>query len=132
MAGLIGQLMTLLCGSFLTIILFSLTSLIQHFPNILKQLLVMIIGFLNLSYIFYKFVLKSIIKFLQIETPKIVGRTMLTLVFSMSLTSVLFLIYMPNNPLIPMSIAIAHGLYIGIAWDRLADPDGIRLGVHIE
>ena len=132
MAGLIGQLMTLLCGSFLTIILFSLTSLIQHFPNILKQLLVMIIGFLNLSYIFYKFVLKSIIKFLQIETPKIVGRTMLTLVFSMSLTSVLFLIYMPNNPLITMSIAIAHGLYIGIAWDRLADPDGIRLGVHIE
>ena len=132
MAGLIGQLMTLLCGSFLTIILFSLTSLIQHFPNILKQLLVMIIGFLNLSYIFYKFVLKSIIKFLQIETPKIVGRTMLTLVFSMSLTSVLFLIYMPKNLLIPLSIAIAHGLYIGIAWDHLADPEGLRLGVNLE
>ena len=132
MAGLIGQLFTLLCGSFLTILLFSLTSLIQNSPKIFKQLLLLINGFLNLSYIFYKFILKSIIKLLRIKEPKMFGRTILTLIFSLSLISVLFLIYMPNNPLIPMSIAIAHGLYIGIAWDRLADPDGIRLGVHIE
>ena len=132
MAGLIGQLFTLLCGSFLTIFLFSLTSLIQNSQNIFKQLLLLINGFLNYSYIFYNFVLKSIIRLLRIETPKMFGRTMLTLIFSLSLVSVLFLIYMPKNILIPISIAIAHGLYIGIAWDYLADPEGLRLGVNLE
>jgi hypothetical protein len=132
MAGLIGQILTLLCGSILTIILFSLTSLIQHFPNIFQQLLSLINGFLNYSYIFYKFLLKSIIKLLQIEEPKMFGRTILTLIFSLSLISVLFLIFIPKNIFVPISIAIAHGLYIGIAWDHLADPEGLRLGVNLE
>jgi hypothetical protein len=132
MVGLFGQLITLLCGSFLTIFLFSLTSLIQNSPKIFKQLLLLISGFLNYSYIFYNFVLKSIIRLLRIEAPKMFGRTILTLIFSMLLISILFLIYAPKNLLIPISIAIAHGLYIGIAWDHLADPEGLRLGVNLE
>jgi hypothetical protein len=132
MIGLLGQLFTLLCGSVLTISLFFLTTLFQNSPNIFRQILNLINMFLRFSFIVYKKSINFLVTYLNTEKPNIFDRSILTLIFSLSLTSVLFLIFKPANLLIPISIAIAHGLYIGIAWDHLADPEGLRLGVNLE
>jgi hypothetical protein len=132
MIVLLGQLFTLLCGSVLTISLFFLTTLFQNSPQIIRHISNLINTFLRFSFIVYEKIINFLVAYLNTEKPNIFNRTVITLIMSLCLISMLFLIFKPTNLLIPISIAIAHGLYIGIVWDHLADPEGLRLGVNLE
>ena len=93
-------------------------------------------GLLILSFRFYHLVFRYIApyihQYLGIDIMIGYARLVASLLLSIILGLLLFLLI--SMPITGWSVGISifHGLLVGLAWDEIAEPGGLQLGVHSE
>ena len=136
MVALIGQFMTIFCGALLTLVIFGLVLLVSNFPAISRWLGELWWRIARLSHLLYQPVIYALYPFaknvLRINIWSNPGRTLVCMLLSaIALLLIAAFTSLPLNAW-TVGIALVHGLYVGISWDRFLEPEGIRLGEEIK
>jgi hypothetical protein len=124
------------CLLSINLIVLAVSTLLGWVPAILRWIAQTVRGFLVISQRFYSVILSSLAYLIarligfDITTGFIRGAACLLLSFCLGL--VLLTLVKPNNPFWILGTSILHGLAVGIAWDELGEPDGLRLGTRLE
>ena len=124
MAALGAQLMTVICGSALTMVMFSIAIFIQSFPEIVKAIQGVVSGLIIFSSSVYSLLLGMV----GLNISKNVGgRTVASIVISLLFCAIVSYLLTEHLQIIPMVIASLHGLAVGVYWND-NDVDGLHLG----
>ena len=137
--GLILRILgNILLGGFLSvmsILMLVLFGLLRNLPMILNLALHFLNWFVRLTYRFYLVILTQIRPFIgEYFSLDILDRIPLILA-SVLLSLILFLLFywMADIQLSTFTIGlpVLHGLFVGIVWDGIIQPDGLHLGDNI-
>ena len=132
MGGFLGQLLTASCGCLSPLLLLGFTLLIQRAPAIFSALLGALRWLLKLTFLLYRFILITAATLIGFPSPLGILRTCCTCAISVLLSLGIMQLLSGSVSLIWVGVALAHGAYLGFAWDRLADPDGLRIGMPLQ
>jgi hypothetical protein len=132
MAGFLGQLLTASCGCLSPLLLFGLTLLIQKAPAIINALQRMLRWFLRLTFLLYRFFLVTLTSIIGLSSPRGILRTVCTSIISVLICIIVMHLLMDTASWICVGVALAHGIYLGLAWEQLADPEGLHIGIPIQ
>lgn len=123
------------CLSSLSLVFFSLAVLLRMFPSFLKFVRSCLRAALILSYRFYDLIFKRLdplVANFGIEVtsgfPRIIASVVLSSAFGLS---ILAFTGLPVSGWV-LIICVLHGLTIGLAWDEVEEPDGLKLGEKSE
>lgn len=120
----------------LTALLLSLASLVRVFPWLLRMAQRLLRALLILSYRLYRLILVSMREFVlaTLHLDVLRGVPRLALCALLSVTFGLIVIMLTNTPLVGWVLGAfgLHGLIVGLAWDDIEHPGGIRLGRRLE
>ena len=126
--SLVTQPLLACCGSITTLLLFGLIVFLRHFPQIINGIKQILRGLMDFSLRCYQTILRQIF-------PSLIENTFIRFVFSVLLSILVCLVftYLINKKLIlwPFSIALIHGLIIGVIWEVNAESDHLYLGRNL-
>ena len=131
MGGFLGQLLTMMCGSLTSLLLLGITLLIQRAPAIFSAMLALLSFLLRLTFLIYRFLLIKLPLLIGLFPPTGIVRGICTTSLSVGIAYGIMSLMDTPISLTWIGIALAHGLYIGLAWTQLADPDGLRIGIPV-
>lgn len=132
MASIIGQFLIVCCGSILTLITSILFTIAQNLPEILGLLKTIWDGITQLTYQVYRVLIDTIPEYLGFRGPTGIFLILATTIISVGLFLGVSLLINLQITMWTIGAGVAHGIYIGIFWDRLADPDGLYIGRRLE
>jgi len=132
MRAVFGTLITACCGASLTIFIFTITAIFQNLPEIMNLLKSGWSAFLQLSYRLYQPIMEGLPALFGVKKPTGVWIFIGTTMLSSGICFVISLVF--NISLSPwvIGLSFAHGIYIGLAWKRLAEPNGLHLGRRLQ
>lgn len=124
------------CWMAVNLVVVGFSAVIHRIPALAWLLRRWCLGFLSLSYRLYHRVLATTAPFfwnyLRIRIARTFPRVIASILTSLLIMSVLFLVL--DLTLRPWLLWLAglHGALVGWAWENLEAPDGLRLGVGPE
>lgn len=120
----------------LAALLMSMASLVRVFPWLLRLGHRLLRGLLILSYRLYNLILSSMRDFVlqAVRLDVLIGYPRLAMCLLLSVTVGLVVIMLTNTALVGwvLGCCALHGLFVGLAWDDIENPGGIRLGRRLE
>lgn len=115
----------MLCGSILTLLVFTLVVSVQSLPLVISLLQEILQGLLDISVTGYRLILGTI-------APTLIQRSLWRLFFSVLLSVALCagITYLLTGRLVGwcFGLALLHGLAVGIGWERGFNEDHLHLG----
>lgn len=132
MQAVLGTLLTTCCGSVLTLLMFTITVMIQNSERIGKQITNVWNSFWKLNVTLYKSIIQGISNLLKIKSPEGVPLVLISTAISEALTIGLLLLFdLPIN-IWALVFALVHGFAIGRTWDKYDDSPGLDMGRRLE
>ncbi|MBN1536196.1 MAG: hypothetical protein JW908_05645 [Anaerolineales bacterium] len=123
------------CLAALSLVLFSLAGLLRFFPRLASFLMTCLRGLLILSFRLYHLVLTFLNPISQnsmgIDVLSGYFRLIACILISLTIFTVIFLVFGAHWSGWLFLIPIVHGLAVGLAWDEIEKPGGLQLGVKI-
>jgi hypothetical protein len=123
------------CLSIIALVL-AVVALLRLLPALLAAIRLGLRGICILSFRLYSLVLTWLAPFVQqrIGVDVLTGlpRIGATLILSLALGLLFLAITRLPIAVWSMGLLILHGLVVGLAWDELEDPGGLRLGVKVQ
>lgn len=138
---MIGLILSFLGRMFMGILLFSLILLfmslaasLRLLPRLVRGIRQLMRGFLILSYRFYRLTFTRlqplILERLGVDIMSGYARLIMCISFSMIQGILSFMVFDPSTAIWILGFSLVHGLFVGLAWDDIENPGGIRLGVN--
>lgn len=125
MTTIIGTILSALCGSIISLLLFSMAGLIQNLPSILKVMQDMVSGVIRFSATAYRLIIGFLMPYLpQHELIPIGTSILISALLCAGFT------YLAFGRLIPWTfvVALLHGLAVGLNWESDFQSDDLHLG----
>jgi hypothetical protein len=132
MAAVFGHLVTACCGALVTLIIFAIGIVLQNLPGILDLLKNGWDGLIQLTYHLYRYFIEDIPNYLGFKSLTGILLVAATIILSLFICICISLLLKLSIRWWSLSLAFAHGIYIGLAWKRLANSDGLYLGRWLE
>ena len=114
------------------LLVLSVTTTIRVFPRLLNIIHRILRGFLILSYRLYHILLTIlqpvVYGWFGVEILQGTFRWMFCLLFSLIIGLIPIILLDPSWVLWVLIFWILHGLFVGLAWDDIENPEGIQLG----
>ena len=130
MSSLIIQLVTSVCGSLVSLLVFSLITVLQHLPQITESIRMLFEGILSVSRGIYQKMLAFVSQHFKVDLLCNPWRTIAILVLSIILgITVSYLFYQVTFQQWVVIAFIIHGLLVSTTWRENKQKQGFRLGV---
>ena len=115
---------------------FSLAALMGMFPHFLRSMRWILRGVLILSYRLYRMTLLQLRPlihcYLGFDLMNGYARVIMCIALSL-IPGIIFLILLaPPIDFVLLCLSFMHGLFVGLAWEDIENPGGIRLGVETQ
>jgi hypothetical protein len=128
MAAFGSTILTMVCGSVVTLLVFSLVTLLQNTPAILSAVLELLQVFIRISVSCYRTLLESLVPNLIIQPG---FRLVATTTLSILICAGVLILTVEGLVEWPFILAVIHGLVVGISWDDANRSDHFNLGVDL-
>jgi len=132
MTALIGKFIMRLFGALVTLSIFFITLFVENIPAIIYLIEIILVGFFRLSYQAYHYVLINVPATAGFDGPSGIWLVIATSLISVGIYWLITLLIGTTVNVFLSGLALAHGLYVGLAWETLADPDGLDVGRRIQ
>lgn len=131
-----GYMMIGMCFFSLNVMFVSFTIMVRRSPNLVRALRRALGWALLVSYQFYRILLRflapSASRLLAVDVTNPFPRTSLCIVFTLVFGLVILTITGLSWRVGFLGVFVLHGLLVGVLWDELAQPGGVRLGEKIQ
>ena len=132
MQVIFSTLITTCCGSMITLLIFALTILIQNSERISKLINNLWNSFWKFNISTYKVIIDGFTNLAGIRPLEGSILILITTSISILLAFVFHLIFDLRIATFVLIIALAHGIVIGLTWNKFDDPSGLDLGRKLE
>ena len=135
MGTVFGPLITACCGAITTLVVFTLTAIIQNLPEIMELLGRGWDAIFQLTYHLYRGIIEVLPAFLGFKKPTGIWLVIWVILLSLGVWYVVWiaclLVFDITVSTWTIWFAFAHGIYTGLIWRRLEKPNGFHLGRKI-
>jgi hypothetical protein len=128
-----NQLFLGVCCLSIILVPLSIVALLRLLPTFLRAVRFGVRGILILSFRLYSLVLTRLAPLVQQQTGIDVLNGMARIAATVALSFALGMLFFGLTRAVitgwGVGLLVLHGLSVGLAWDDIAEPDGLRLGV---
>ena len=124
------------CLTSISIVFFSLATLLRLLPRFFVFLWFCLRGLLILSFRLYHLIISRTNPFIQIHLGVNILAGIPHLLFCVLLSTTIWVLILLltwfSLPIWSITLPILHGLTLGLFWDEFEKPGGLRLGIKIQ